>query len=327
VITRRVFVGSLAGGLLAAPLAVDAQQAGKIAKIGYLGVGTAPAYANRIEALRAGLHDLGYVEGKNVVIEYRWAERADQLPKLAAELVRINVDVIFATSSTEVEAARQATKTIPIVFATHADPVSLGHIASLPRPGGNITGLTMLLTDLVAKELEILKEVVAHATRLGVLLTLTAPSHRPALQAAKAAGEKLGVQVHMVSVQTAEDLDGAFATMARERVGGLLVVASPLTRSQRTLLAELALKHRLPGMFGTKENVEAGGLMSYAADLPDLTRRAATYIDKILKGAKPADLPVEQATKFEFVINLKTAKALGLTIPQSVLVRADQVIQ
>jgi putative ABC transport system substrate-binding protein len=327
VITRRVFVGSLAGGLLAAPLAVDAQQAGKIAKIGYLGVGTAPAYANRIEALRAGLHDLGYVEGKNVVIEYRWAERADQLPKLAAELVRINVDVIFATSSTEVEAARQATKTIPIVFATHADPVSLGHIASLPRPGGNITGLTLLLTDLVAKELEILKEVVPHATRLGVLLTLTAPSHRPALQAAKAAGEKLGVQVHMVSVQTAEDLDGAFATMARERVGGLLVVASPLTRSQRTLLAELALKHRLPGMFGTKENVEAGGLMSYAADLPDLTRRAATYIDKILKGAKPADLPVEQATKFEFVINLKTAKALGLTIPQSVLVRADQVIQ
>jgi len=327
VITRRVFVGSLAGGLLAAPLAVDAQQAGKIAKIGYLGVGTAPAYANRIEALRAGLHDLGYVEGKNVVIEYRWAERADQLPKLAAELVRINVDVIFATSSTEVEAARQATKTIPIVFATHADPVSLGHIASLPRPGGNITGLTLLLTDLVAKELEILKEVVPHATRLGVLLTLTAPSHRPALQAVKAAGEKLGVQVHMVSVQTAEDLDGAFATMARERVGGLLVVASPLTRSQRTLLAELALKHRLPGMFGTKENVEAGGLMSYAADLPDLTRRAATYIDKIIKGAKPADLPVEQATKFEFVINLKTAKAVGLTIPQSVLVRADQVIQ
>jgi putative tryptophan/tyrosine transport system substrate-binding protein len=326
-ITRQVFVGTLAGGLLAAPLAAEAQQAGKVWRIGYLGVGTASAYANRIEALRAGLRDLGYVEGKNVVIEYRWAERADQLPKLAAELVRMNVDVIFATSSTEVEGARQATKTIPIVFATHADPVSLGHIASLPRPGGNITGLTLLLTDVVAKQLQILKEVVPHATRLGVLLTLTAPSHRPALQAVKAAGAKLGVQVHMVSVQTAEDLDGAFATMARERVGGLLVVASPLTRLQRTLLAELALKHRLPGMFGTKENVEAGGLMSYAADFPDLTRRAATYIDKIIKGAKPADLPVEQATKFELVVNLKTAKALGLTIPQSLLGRADEIIQ
>ena len=317
----------MAGGLLAAPRAAETQQAGKVYRIGYLGVGTASAYANRIEALRAGLRDLGYVEGKNVVIECRWAERADQLPKLAAELARMNVDVIFATSSTEVEAARQATKTIPIVFATHADPVSLGHIASLPRPGGNITGLATLLTDLVAKELEILKEVVPHATRLGVLLTLTAPSHRPVLQAVKAAGEKLGVQLHMVSVQTAEDLDGAFATMARERVRGLLVVASTLTRSQRTLLAELALKHRLPGMFGSKENVEAGGLMSYAADFSDLTRRAATYIDKILKGAKPADLPVEQPTKFELVINAKTAKTLGLTIPHSLLLRADEVIQ
>ena len=217
-IDRRTFLAGTGAVLLAAPLAAEGQQARKVYRIGYLGVGTASAYANRIEALRAGLRDLGYVEGKNVVIEYRWAERADQLPQLAAELVRMNVDVIFATSSTEVEGARQATRTIPIVFATHADPVGLGHIASLPRPGGNVTGLTLLLTDLVAKQLEILKEVVPRATRLGVLLTLTAPSHRPALQAVKAAGEKLGVQLHMVSVHTAEDLDGAFATMARERV-------------------------------------------------------------------------------------------------------------
>ena len=304
-----------------------AQQPAKIPRIGFLRFGPASAYAGRVEALRAGLRDLGYVEGKNIVIEFRWAETVEQLPELAAELVRMNVDVIFAISSTEVEPARQATKTIPIVFATHADPVGLGHVASLARPGGNITGLTVLLTDLVAKQLEILKEAVPQATRIGVLYSPTAPSHRPALQAVETAGEKLGVQLLMVPVRTVEDFDGAFSTMSRERVGGFLVVASPLTVSHRARLAELALKHRLPGMFGTKENVEAGGLMSYGADFNDLFRRAAIYIDKILKGAKPADLPVEQASKYELVINLKTAKALGLTIPGSLLQRADTVIE
>jgi putative ABC transport system substrate-binding protein len=213
------------------------------------------------------------------------------------------------------------------VFATHADPEGVGHVTSLARPGGNITGLSMLLTELVAKELEIMKEALPHMTRVGVVLTLTAPSHRPASQAAAAAAKQLGVQMLSVPVRTSEDLEGAFAMMARERVNGFLFVASPLSRNQRTLLAELSLKHRLAGMFGTKENVEAGGLMSYAPALNDLTRRAATYIDKILKGAKPADLPVEQASKYELVINLKTAKALGLTVPQSVLQRADEVIQ
>ena len=224
------------------------------------------------------------------------------------------------------EAARRATKTIPIVFATHADPEGVGHVASLARPGGNITGLSMLLTELAAKELEIMKQALPHMTRVGVLLTLTAPSHRPAGHAVEAAAQQLGVQVLTVPVRTPEDLDGAFALMARERVNGFLAVASPLTRSQRARLAELSLKHRLAGMFGTRENVEAGGLMSYAPDLIDLTRRAAAYIDKILKGAKPADLPVEQASKYELVINLKTAKTLGITIAPSVLLRADQVI-
>jgi putative ABC transport system substrate-binding protein len=277
--------------------------------------------------MQAGLHDLGYVEGKTIALEFRWAERVDQLPELAAELVRMNVDVIFALSSTEVEPARQATKTIPIVFAAHADPVGIGHVASLARPGGNITGLSMLLTELAAKELEILKEAVPHALRIGILWNPTTPSHQAALKAVETAGEKLGVQLLTVPARTAEDFDGAFSTMARHRVGGFLVLASPLTRAQRTLLAEFALKHRLPGMFGIKDNVEAGGLMSYAADMNDLTRRSAVYIDKILKGAKPADLPVEQASKYQLVINLKTAKALGLEVPPMLLARADEVIE
>jgi putative ABC transport system substrate-binding protein len=304
-----------------------AQQPAKVHQIGYLLSGPPASWANRVEALRMGLRDLGYVEGKNIAIAFRSAETADRLPELAADLVRLNVDVIFATSSTEVEAARRATKAIPIVFATHADAVSLGHVASLARPGGNITGLSMLLTELAAKELEIMKQALPHMKRVCVLLTLTAPSHRPASHAVEAAAQQLGVQVLKVPVRTPEDLDGAFAVMARERVHGFLAVASPLTRSQRARLAELSLKYRLAGMFGTRENVEAGGLMSYAPDLVDLTRRAATYIDKILKGAKPADLPVEQASKYELVINLKTAKTLGITIPPSVLLRADQVIE
>jgi putative ABC transport system substrate-binding protein len=304
-----------------------AQQPAKVHQIGYLMSGPPAFWATRVEALRMGLRDLGYVEGKNITLVFRSAETPERLPEVAAELVRLKVDVIFATSSTEVEAARRAIKTIPIVFATHADPVGVGHVASLARPGGNITGLSMVLTELAVKELEILKQALPHMTRIGVLLTVTAPSHRPAAHAVEAAAQQLGVHVLTVPVRTPEDLEGAFALMARERVNGFLAVASPLTRSQRARLAELSLKHRLPGMFGTRENVEAGGLMSYAPDLVDLTRRAATYIDKILKGAKPADLPVEQASKYQLVVNLKTAKTLGITIPPSVLLRADQVIE
>ena len=293
----------------------------------HLDLGPASARTSRVEALRAGLRDLGYVEGKNIVIEFRWADGTQQLPELAAELVRMNVDVIFAPSSTMVEPARQATKTIPIVFANHADPIGSGHVASLNRPGGNITGLSDLATDLDAKALEVLKEAVPRATRIGVLWNPTTPSQVPGMRSIEAAGKRLGLELYLASAATVEDFDGAFASMAREDVGGAFVVPAPITIMQRARLAELALKHRLPTMFGTKENVEAGGLMSYGADRNDLIRRAAVYIDKILKGTKPADLPVEQASKYQLVINLKTAKALSLEIPPTLLARADEVIE
>ncbi len=326
---RRQFIAALGGAAAAVPsllwpLAARAQQPAKAPRIGFLGLA---AELSGGEALRAGLRDLGYVEGTNVVIAWRWAEKADQLPELAAELVRMHVDVIVAPASTSVAAARQATTTIPIVFAVHADPVGLGHVASLARPNGNITGMSMLLTELAAKGLEMMTEAVPHARRIGVLWNPTTPSHLRALDAIEAAGEKLGVELRMVPAQAFEDLDGALATMTRERAGGLLAVASPLFVGQGGPLAALALKHRLPGMFPFKENAEAGGLMSYGADRSDLYRRAAVYVDKILKGAKPADLPVEQASKYELVINLKTAKALGLELPPALVARADKVIE
>jgi putative tryptophan/tyrosine transport system substrate-binding protein len=285
----------------------------------HLDVGPATARVGRVEAFRAGLKDLGYVEGKNIAIEFRWAEKVEQLPDLAADLVRRKVDVIFAISSTMVEPARQATSTIPIVFATHADPVGIGHVVSLARPGGNITGLSMLLTELAPKELEILTEVVPQAKRIAVLWNPTTPSVPPAMKAVDAAGQRLGLQLVKVRAQASEDFDGAFAVLAHECPEALMVVASPLFITHRERLAELAREHRL--------NVQAGGLISYSADLTDLHRRAASYIDKILRGAKPDELPVEQASKYEMVINLKTAKALGIPIPASLLARADEVIE
>jgi len=324
---RREFIRFIGGAAFAWPLATRAQQPEKIAKIGYLDLGPASARADRVEALRAGLRDLGYFEGKNIAIEFRWAERAEQLPDLAADLVRRKVDVIFAISSTMVEPARQATSTIPIVFATHADPVGIGHVVSLARPGGNITGLSMLLTELVPKELEILTEVVPEAKRIAVLWNPSTPSLPPAMKAVDAAGQRLGLQLVKVPAQASEDFDGAFSVMARERAEALMVVASPLFITHRERLAKLASQHRLPAMFGSKENVQAGGLISYSADLTDLHRRAASYISKILKGAKADELPVEQASKFEMVINLKAAKALGLTVPPSLIARADEVIE
>jgi putative ABC transport system substrate-binding protein len=253
---------------------------------------------------------------------------ADQLPELAAELVRMNVDIIFAPASTFVEPARQATKTIPIVFATHADPLGTGHVATLARPGGNITGLSILMTELSVKSLEILKEALPQITRIGVLWNPITPSHIPALKSAEAGAEKLGVELRMVPAGSVEDFDGAYATMTQAHVGGFLVLGGPLSYAENGVrLAELALKHRLPGIFSLKENVEAGGLMSYSADMLDLYRRSAVYIDKILKGAKPADLPVEQASKYQLVINFKTANALGIEIPATLLARADEVIE
>src|ERR1700730_8455384 len=320
---RRHFV-TLLGGAAAWPLAARARDAKKIPRIGFLGL--APEFSGA-EAMRAGLRDLGYVEGRSIVIEWRWAEKVDQLPELAAELVRMNVDVIVAPSSTFVEAARQATTTIPIVFAVHADPVGLGHVASLARPGGNATGLSMLLTELATKELEMMKEAVPQARRIGILWNPTTPSHLTALKAIEAAGERLGVQLRMVPARTLEEFDSAFSTMTQEMVSSFLVVASPLIVVHRGPLARIAIKYLLPGMYPFKENVEAGGLMSYGAYRDNLYRRAAAYIDRILKGAKPADLPVEQASKYQLVINLGTAKALGLAIPPPLLARADEVIE
>jgi putative tryptophan/tyrosine transport system substrate-binding protein len=322
---RREFI-ALLGSAAALPIAARAQQLEKVWRIGYLGFGSASSWRSEVEALQSGLHDLGYVEGKNIIIEFRWAERADQTPDLAVQLVRMNVDVIFAPASTQVEPARKATKTIPIVFAQHADPVGLGDVASLSRPGGNITGLSMLLTELSVKELEILKEALPHATHIGVLWNPTTPSHPTAMKAIAAASEKLGVQLVMVPAGTVTDFEGAFSTMTRAGAGGFLVLSSPLYSSQAALLGELQLKHRMPGMFANRASVDAGGLMSYGADLNDLYRRAAIYIDKILKGTKPTDLPVEQASKYVLVINLKTAKAFGLAIPPTLLATADEVI-
>jgi putative tryptophan/tyrosine transport system substrate-binding protein len=324
---RRDFITLLGGTAAPWSFAVRAQQSAKVLRIGYLGFGPASSWTNEVEALRSGLLDLGYVEGKNLNFEFRWAERADETYELATQLVRLNVDVIFTPASTQVEPARRATRTIPIVFAQHADPVGLGDVASLSHPGGNITGMSMLLTELSVKELEILRETFPNATRIGVLWNPTTPSHPTAISAVKAASEKLGIPLVLAAAGTVSEIQEAFSTMSKEGVGGVLVLSSPLYNSQAALLAELQMEHRLPEIFANRANVEAGGLMSYGADIDDLYRRAAAYIDKIFRGSKPADLPVEQASKYLVVINLKTAEALGLTIPPTVLARADKVIE
>jgi putative ABC transport system substrate-binding protein len=326
---KRRHVLSLLGGAAASWRGIAWGQKGpKPARIGFLGLRPSSAFASRIEALWAGLHQLGYVEGKNLVIEYQWADTVDQLPELAALMVRTKVDLIFAPVSTFVEPARQATKTIPIVFASHADPVGLGHVQSLAHPGGNITGFSMLLTEMAAKELEILHEALPGAARIGVLWNPTTPSHELALQSVHAAAESLQVELYPVPTRQVDDFDAALAALIAEKVNCFVALASPVTYLDSGMrLAQLALQRGLAGMFGFKENVEAGGFMSYSADILDLYRRSAVYIDKILKGAKPADLPVEQASKYELLINLKTARALGIEIPPMLLARADEVIE
>ena len=324
---RREFITLLTSAAAAWPLAARAQQRG-VPVIGFLGSQPASVFAPRIEALRKGLRELGYVEGKNLLIDFEWADTVDQLPRLARRLVESRVDLIFAPSSIWVEPARQATKTIPIVFANHADPVGTGHVESLAHPGGNITGLSMVLTDMVVKQLEILHEATPQAMRIGVFWNPITPAHEPAIKAVRAAAEILGVKLHEVATRRVDDYEDAIASVIRENVNSLLVMASPIIYGDNaSRLIQLTLKHRLPAMFGYKEHVQAGGLMSYAPDVLDLYRRSAVYIDKILRGTKPADLPVEQASKYEMAVNLKTAKALGLTIPPLLLVRADEVIE
>ena len=278
--------------------------------------------------MRHRLRELGYLEGQNIAFELRFADgKTDRLPGLAAELVVLKVDVIVTSGTPASLAAKQATRTIPIVMAQLADPVGAGLVASLGRPGGNVTGLTTQDADLSGKRLEMLLQVVPKVSRFAVLIDETSPGSMLIARGTQIAAQSLGVQLQSLGVRGPEELDGAFSAMKEGRAGALIVESSSLLFTSRTRLADLALKNRLPTMFAQKEYAEAGGLMAYSADFSDLFRRSATFVDKILKGAKPADLPVEQPTKFELVINLKTAKALGLTIPPSLLGRADEVIQ
>ncbi|MFQ5946583.1 MAG: ABC transporter substrate-binding protein [Anaerolineae bacterium] len=315
----------LALGLLAAPVPVEAQRAGKVYRIGFLATNPRPYF----ESLWQGLRELGWVEGQNIVVERRYAEgQFERLPALAAELVRLKVDVIVAVATPPTHAAVNATKTIPIVFPFVGDPVSQGFVTSLARPGGNVTGLSFFGPDIVGKQLELLKEAVPNASRVAVLWNPANRFFAPLLlREAKVTGPALGVQLQPLGVRDPNEFGTAFAAMRRERADALLVLADVMFGAHRTRLAELAAKNHLPAMYGVTLYVKAGGLMAYAPNLADLVRRAATYVDKILKGAKPADLPVEQPTKFELWSNLKTAKALGLTIPDSVLFRADRVIK
>jgi len=319
----------LLGGLVS-PVAAEAQQTAKIARIGYL-VGSVAGAPNLPEAFRQGLRDLGYVEGRNVVIEYGDAEgKLERLPALAVDLVARKVDVILATTTPQAVAAKQATKTLPIVFAAADDPVGSGLVTSLARPGGNVTGLSLLAPELVGKRLQLLKQVVPGVTQVAILRQPGGQGERTEkdqLKEAEVAGRALGLRVQFVEATAPADIDRAFSDMTRARAGALSVLTGLMFFVERKRIVDLAAKNRLPAVYPWTDGVDAGGLMAYGAHLPDLFRRAATYVDKILKGAKPGDLPVEQATKFELVINLKAAKALGLTIPQSVLARADQVIQ
>ena len=321
----------LAGGFafLLAPLAAEAQPAGKVPRIGFLGTRSPSDTAPYLDAFRQGLRERGWVEGQNIVIEYRWAEgRFDRLPDLAAELVRLKVDIIVAVATPAAAAAKNATATIPIVGISLGDPVGLGLIASLARPGGNVTGVSYSVgLEIFGKQLELLKETVPKVRRVAILSNPANPAHALVIREVKDAARSLGVQLQLLEARGPSELDGAFAAMAKERGGALLVVTDTLFLLHRTRLTDLAARSRLPAAYGVREYVQAGGLMSYGPSLPDLFRHAATLVDKILKGAKPADLPVEQPTKFELVINRKTAKTLGLTIPPLLLLRADQVIE
>ena len=316
--------------LLAAPLGMaTAQPPQKVPRVGYLKGGSAsdPLRQRWLEAFRQGLRELGYVDGQNIAIESRWTEgEDDRLPALAADLVRSKVDVIVADTGAATRAAQQATRTIPIVMSLVNDPVGSGLVASLARPGGNVTGLTIMSPDLVGKQLELLKAVVPKVSRVALLRHPDNPASAAQLREAEAAAQALGVRLQTLEARSPQEIDGTFAAMTRERAGALLVIPDTLFWNQRRQIAELAVKRRLPSIRIGEAYAEAGGLMSYGPSYLDVERRAATFVDKILKGANPADLPVEQPTKFELVINLKTAKAIGLTIPQPLLQRADQII-
>ena len=328
---RRTFLALLPGSLLAAPLAAEAQPPAKVARIGFLTTGSLPETQMELDAFRQGLREHGYLERQNIVIEYRAADgQFERLPGLATELMRLRLDLIVAAATPSARAAQQATTTMPIVAIAMGDPVGDGLVTSLARPGGNITGTTFLGPELVPKRLELLKEALPGASRVAILWHPGAFGERTMsdmLKETEASARALGLQLQLVAVQGPDEFDRVFSTMTRRRADALVLFPSVMLFRERSRLVALSAKHRLPSLFNAREFVELGGLMGYGANLPDLIRRTAIYVDKILKGAKPADLPVEQPTKFELVINLKTAKALGLTIPPSLLLRADQVIE
>jgi putative ABC transport system substrate-binding protein len=321
---------ALALSLTLAPVAADAQQAVKLDRVGYINPGYAsdPVRLRRFDAFRDGLRELGYVEGRNIAIESRWAEgKDDRYQALAADLVGLNVDVIVTLGGAATKATQQVTKKIPIVMSLVNDPVGSGLVSNLARPGGNVTGTSLMAPDLVGKQLGVLKEIVPNVSRVAILRQPSNPASAAQSREADSAARVLGMRLQTFEARNPPEIDRAFAAMTRDGAAALVVLTDSIFTNQRGQIAERASKGRLPAVFGNSEHVVAGGLIGYSASFLDLERRAATYVDKILKGAKPGDLPVEQPTKFELVINMKTAKALGLTIPQTLLLRADQIIE
>jgi putative tryptophan/tyrosine transport system substrate-binding protein len=325
-LNRREFI-ALAGGAAAWPLSARAQPADKIFRIGYVGTLAADSLPKLPEAFRAGLRDLGYEEGRNIVMEFRWADgHYERLPALFSELIRLNVDVIVTYGTAGGLAAKQATTTIPIVFATAADAVASGLVASLAQPGGNVTGTTHFIPELSAKQLELLKEAIPNLTDVAILLNPANPMYEPVVPAMRLTAQSLKLELHQFGVRGPAEFEGAFATMAARRIGALVVMDDATLIANALGIAKLASEQRVPAS-GWPDFAVAGGLMGYGVNYVDLFRRAATFVDKILKGTKPADIPVERATKFETVVNLKTAKALGIDMPTSLLLRADEVIE
>ena len=323
---RREFI-ALVGGAAAWPVGAWAQQPAKVPRIGFLFYGS-PESSLEIDAFRQGLRELGYIEGQNIGVEYRFASgQVGQLPELAAELVRLKLDVIVTLTTPASVAAKQATSTIPIVIAGVADAVGAGLVANLARPGGNITGLTSISAELGGKRLEFLKTVVPKASRVAILYNPADRSNVLVLKDLQEAAPALGLTLQPLDVREPSEFEGAFVAMTRERADALFVAAGVLTNEHRKILVDLAAKSRIPTLWGHRHFVDVGGLMSYVVNFYDQCRRAATYVDQILKGARPGDLPVQQPTKFEFILNLKTAKALGLEVPPTLLVQADEVIE
>jgi putative tryptophan/tyrosine transport system substrate-binding protein len=323
---RREFM-LVVGAAATWPLVVLAQQSSRVYRVGFLW-DSPSVWPDALEGFRQAMRELGWAEGQNLAIVYRWAEgRFERLPELAEDLVSVGVDIIVAPTSIYAGAAKRATSTIPVVFVSHADPIGSGHVASLARPGGNLTGTSLLMTETNAKGLELLKEAVPGVSKVAVVYDPATPSHAPGLEAAKDTASKLALEIIAVPMPSSTDLASTFAEIKKQGASAVLVMSTPLFFGAARPLADLAIEHKLPMLFGPREHAVQGGLMSYGPDRIELYRRAATYVDKILKGAKPSDLPVAQPTKFELVLNLRTAKAIGLDIPAGFILRADEVIE